>query len=57
MNDQDWFKKFRPHKGGGCTVVLLALGLVLLALLAGGQAQPAVMLTSSMRSAGKERVP
>lgn len=23
MNDQDWFKKFRPHKGGGCTVVLL----------------------------------
>jgi len=31
VNDQDWFKKFRRHKGGGCTVLLgsLAAGLLL----------------------------
>ncbi len=34
MNDQDWFKKFRRHKQGGCTMVLLGLlaGLVALAV-------------------------
>lgn len=32
MNDQDWMKKFRRHKGGGCTLVP---GLLLLALAVG----------------------
>ncbi len=29
MNDQDWFKKFRRHRGGGCTLVLGLLAGVL----------------------------
>lgn len=35
MNDQDWMKKFRRHRGGGCTLVLaLVAGLgALLSLL------------------------
>jgi hypothetical protein len=29
MNDEDWMKKRRRHKGGGCTAWML-LGLVVL---------------------------
>lgn len=33
MNDQDWMKKFRRHRGGGCTLAP-AVALALLAALA-----------------------
>lgn len=29
MNDQDWFKKFRRQKGGGCTLVFAAAAALL----------------------------
>lgn len=34
MNDQDWMKKFRRGRGGGCALVGLGLLLALGALLA-----------------------
>ncbi len=34
MNDEDWMKKIRPHRGGGCTLLLLPLAAALVALLA-----------------------
>jgi hypothetical protein len=33
MNDQDWMKKFRRGRRGGCTAWLAALVLSLVALL------------------------
>ncbi|MCK6504471.1 hypothetical protein L6R53_13890 [Myxococcota bacterium] len=31
MNDQDWLKKFRRQPGGGCTLLLLPLLVLLVA--------------------------
>jgi hypothetical protein len=33
MNDQDWMKKFRRGRKGGCTLWLTALAATLVALL------------------------
>jgi len=35
MNDKDWFKKFRRGKRGGCTTLLLGLGVLVGVVLLG----------------------